>query len=257
MLEVRIFFFVFKGIQPDSTFHEYWGYTDSSYFNDEWVFWGDTLLSMDTTTSLYNIESKLYQVTKSVTYPFEFTYATNNGYSISLNFDYQERTKKNLTRANTASPHYSFADSAWVLLNPDNPDSFIVKSTTQFANNVNLQINRLVSLTLNKASQWSASLSLEYTNMQDVIALDPYYNPLEALVYGDIKYFTGEREPHKPPPFIQKKWVALELAYHITPSQRVSVMYGSIQGGLFCSNGICRKIPAFNDGLRLTYSAIF
>ena len=247
----------FKGIQPDTSYAEDWGYTDSTFFNNEWVFWCDTLLSVDTTTSIYEIESKLYQVTKSVTYPFEFTYVTNNGYSFSLNFDYQERTKKNLTKANTVSPHYSFADSAWVLLNPDSPDSFVVESTTQFVNNVDLQINRMISLTLNKSSQWSISLTLDYTNTQDVIAQDPYYNPLEALVYGDIKYFTGEREPLKPPSFIQRKWVALELAYHITPSQRVSMMYGSIQGGLFCSNGICRQIPAFNDGLRLTYSAMF
>ena len=48
-----------------------------------------------------------------------------------------------------------------------------------------------------------------------------------------------------------------EFAYNITSSQRVSIMYGSIQGGLFCSNGICRIIPPFNDGLKVSYSASF
>ena len=130
--------------------------------------------------TLLMIQTKLYQVSRSITYPLELTYVTNNGYSFSLNFDYQERTKNNLTRANTASPHYSFSDSSWVLLNPSNPDSFDVGSITQFANNVELQINRMISLTMNKASEWSASLTIDYTNTQDVIAMDPYYNPLDS-----------------------------------------------------------------------------
>ena len=49
----------------------------------------------------------------------------------------------------------------------------------------------------------------------------------------------------------------MELSYNIGSSQRVSIMYGSIQGGLFCSNGVCRQIAPFNDGIKITYSAIF
>ena len=80
---------------------------------------------------------------------------------------------------------------------------------------------------------------------------------MEALIYGDIKYFTGNRNTIEPPDFIQNKWVSAELAFYITSSQRVSLMYGSIKGGLFCSNGICRDIPAFNDGLKISYTASF
>ncbi|SVD96666.1 uncharacterized protein METZ01_LOCUS449520, partial [marine metagenome] len=83
------------------------------------------------------------------------------------------------------------------------------------------------------------------------------YNPLEALIFGDLKYFTGKRNKVDPPDFIQKKWVSLELAYNLTSSQRISILYGSLQGGLFCSNGVCRTIAPFNDGIKLSYSAIF
>ncbi len=50
----------------------------------------------------------------------------------------------------------------------------------------------------------------------------------------------------------------LELfSYNLSSTQRISFLYGSIQGGLVCSNGICRILHPFNDGLKLSYSAIF
>jgi len=61
----------------------------------------------------------------------------------------------------------------------------------------------------------------------------------------------------KPPNFIQKRWASIKIDYYLTPAQRISIQYGSIKGGLFCSNGICRVIPAFNDGLNFSYSAVF
>ena len=87
--------------------------------------------------------------------------------------------------------------------------------------------------------------------------IDPYYNPLEALIYGDLKYFTGERDNINLPAFVKNRWISAELSLNLTSSQRLSIMYGSIQGGLFCSNGICRLIPAFNDGVKISYSASF
>ena len=66
-----------------------------------------------------------------------------------------------------------------------------------------------------------------------------------------------EAEKGELPSFIQKRWLSMELSYNIGSSQRVSIMYGSIQGGLFCSNGVCRQIAPFNDGIKITYSAIF
>ena len=82
---------------------------------------------------------------------------------------------------------------------------------------------------------------------------DPYYNPLEALFYGDLKYFTGKRDKVNPPSFIQDKWISAEFSYNISSSQKISIFYGSIKGGLFCNNGICRIIPPFNDGIKINY----
>ena len=116
----------------------------------------------------------------------------------------------------------------------------------------------MIYLSLSKASKWSLTITHDATSAFETGQLkDPYYNPLEAFIYGDIKYFTGDRNNTKPPIWAQNRWVSAEFAYNITSSQRISIMYGSIQGGLFCSNGICRIIPPFNDGLKVTYNASF
>ena len=115
----------------------------------------------------------------------------------------------------------------------------------------------MVSVSVGKASKWAITLNYDWTNVQEIVTTDPKYNPLEALVYGDIKYFTGDREKNSAPSFTKNKWVALEFSYNLSSTQRISFLYGSIQGGLVCSNGICRILQPLNDGLKLSYSAIF
>ena len=123
---------------------------------------------------------------------------------------------------------------------------------------MDMQINRMLYFSISYAPKWSLTLTHDWTNAYDsAVPEDPYYNPLEALIYGDINYFLGKRDKIDPPKWVQDRWVSVEFSYNITPSQRLSIMYGSIQGGLFCSNGICRIIPPFNDGVKLGYSASF
>ena len=114
----------------------------------------------------------------------------------------------------------------------------------------------MLSLTIGKASKWAATLNYDMTNVQDVPLNDPKYNPLEALIYGDIDYFTGKRDKDNPPVFTTNKWVSFEISYNLSSTQRISVLYGSIQGGLVCSNGVCRVLQPFNDGLKLSFTAV-
>ena len=207
----------------------------------------------------YSVVAKMWQVAKSFTIPMELNYTFDNGYNFGIGFQYQERTKKDISKGN--ANYYSNSDSSWILIDPENPDSSFETHVTKFSLNdekVNTQYNRMIYVTLSKAPRWSFTITQDWANAFDgPTTLDPYYNPVEALVFGDLKYFTGDRNPTDPPPFIQKKWVSAELAYNLTSSQRISIMYGSIQGGLFCSNGVCRLIAPFNDGIKFSYSAIF
>ena len=251
----------FEGTQQDFSINSFWSYdtTDTMLFGYDYqiidsmeVF--DTLLS-----DPYDVESKLWQQSKAITFPMEVNYIFDNGYTIGIGFQYQERKKANKAMGNATS--FNAADSSWTMYNPDDYNDRYSTSTTQLANSdgtVETQINRLIYLSISKAPRWSFTITHDWTNSYDAsVPVDPYYNPLEALIYGDLKYFTGKRNSIDPPSWVQNRWVSAEFAYNITSSQRLTIMYGSIQGGLFCSNGICRLIPPFNDGLKITYSASF
>ena len=247
----------FDGTQISTIFTESWVKDTTDFYGNMVI---DSTMTIDTSFSdPFEVVAKMWQVAKSFTIPMELNYSFDNGYNFGVGFQYQERTKKNISKGNAIS--YSNSDSSWILINPENPDSSFETHDTQFSLNgekVNTQYNRMIYVTLSKAPRWSFTITQDWANAFDgPTTVDPYYNPLEALIFGDLKYFTGDRNPTDPPPFIQKKWVSAELAYNLTSSQRISIMYGSIQGGLFCSNGICRLIAPFNDGIKFSYSAIF
>tara|TARA_B100000029_G_scaffold455712_1_gene483172 strand:+ start:2398 stop:4374 length:1977 start_codon:yes stop_codon:yes gene_type:complete len=236
----------------NTNIRENWVYTDSIEFNDDWYYTDSIFMGLD--TSSYDVVSKLYRKSKTFTIPIELNYKLNNEYSLGFGLAYQEKTLKNISNSNVGS--YNWLDSSWVLLDPDNASYFEKEITNQYPNNISTQINRMFSLSLSKASHWALTVSYDWTNVQEVIELDPQYTPLEAFLFGDLKYFKGQRDRFKPPSFIQNKWVSMELSYNITSTQRISIIYGSLQGGLICSNGICRILQPFNDGLKLSYSAV-
>ncbi len=208
----------------------------------------------------YKVDFKKYKDYKSFTIPLEINYILDNGYTIGLGFQYQERKK--LTRKMGNSTGFAnTVDSTMIMYDPSDYSVSYDKEISSFYNDnggVDNQYNRLVYLSISKAPKWSFTITHDWTNSWETSKpIDPYYNPLEALIYGDIKYFKNERDKTKPPSFINRRYVSAEFAYNITSSQRISIFYGSIQGGLFCSNGICRDIQPFNDGLKITYSASF
>ena len=236
------------------TIVENWAYTDSIWYGDSWFYLDSQLVGID--TSLYNIDTKLYQRSKSYTIPLDFTYTLKNGYSIGVSFAYQERYKTNIKKGN-AGGFYNYSDSTWVLNDINDPDLYVNQSTSNYPNETPFQVNRMISLSMGKASKWALTLNYDWTNVQEIVTIDPNYNPLEALLYGDGKYFSGKRGRYDPPSFTKNKWVSMEFSYNLSSTQRISFLYGSIQGGLVCSNGICRILQPFNDGLKLSYSAVF
>ncbi len=236
-----------------------WVY-DTLVWNDETYFDSTEVELYDTNyTSPFNVESKLWQESKAFTIPLEVNYIFDNGYTLGLGFQYQEREKVNRSKGNATT--FNASDSSWTMYDPDDYSNTYDETVSQLANPdgaVKTQYNRLVYLSISKAPKWSFTITHDMTNAYEASSpYDPYYNPLEALISGDLKYFTGKRNNIEPPSWIQNRWVSVEFAYNITSSQRLSIMYGSIQGGLFCSNGVCRLIPPFNDGVKISYSASF
>ena len=54
-----------------------------------------------------------------------------------------------------------------------------------------------------------------------------------------------------------KTWTSIELLYNLSQNIRISIMSGSQQGGLLCSNGVCRYVQDFDDGYKINMSWLF
>ncbi len=74
----------------DSTYFELLGY---SLYDTSFVY--DTSLS-----DPYKVEAKYWQESKSFTIPMELNMILDQGYTFGVGFQYQERTKKNITKGN-------------------------------------------------------------------------------------------------------------------------------------------------------------
>jgi hypothetical protein len=86
-------------------------------------------------------------------------------------------------------------------------------------------MNQLISLSLSKSPELSATISYEWTTSSD----EP----------------TGK-----------KNWMLGEVSYKINPTNTVTVSYGTERGGVRCTNGICRYVRPF-EGFRLTINSKF
>ena len=248
----------FNGLQTDSSYALNLAYdtTYSPYAPDYPIITIDSLF--DTSVVSYDISAKNWRESVSFTLPIEIDLVLEEGLSVGASFQYQERSLSERRNGNALS--YNVAKSKWNLVNSDDPLEFSSLKVSQLSLNgksQKIQYNRLASFSFRKARKWSFTLTQDWTTAYEVQTEDPYYNPLEAFLFGDLKYFTGKRNKTKPPSFIQNKWVSAEFVYNISSSQRLSIMYGSMQGGLFCNNGICRLVPPFNDGLKVGYVASF
>ena len=251
----------FNGLQRDQSIDTFWTYdtTDTVFYGQEYKII-DSLEIFDTTFSqYYSVESKLWNQKKAFTLPIELNYSFDSGYGLQIGFQYQEI--KNVDRAIGNATSFSSSDSSWIMFNSADFNEYYDSSSTNLFNAdglVEKQYNRLLSITVSKAHKWSFTVSQDWTNAyEEWMPTDSYYNPLEAIVSGDYKYIFGKRNKTGIPSWLKDRWISAEFIYNINSSQRLSIMYGSIMGGLFCSNGICRIIPAFNDGLKISYSAAF
>jgi len=56
---------------------------------------------------------------------------------------------------------------------------------------------------------------------------------------------------------MDQNWANIEFVYNVTSSFRLSLMYGSLKGGLLCANGVCRIIEPFENGFKMGITAAF
>ena len=52
-------------------------------------------------------------------------------------------------------------------------------------------------------------------------------------------------------------WSSVDIIFNIFNSTQISLTYGSQRGGVFCSNGICRYVQSFENGIKFGVTAAF
>ena len=94
------------------------------------------------------------------------------------------------------------------------------------------QKNLFIALSANYNQKWSFNLSHESTNSDESL-----------LDNGQNESFDSSND-----------WSSASIAYKFDSDHSLELFYGSIRGGLDCTNGVCRYIQAFDDGIRIDYS---
>ena len=95
------------------------------------------------------------------------------------------------------------------------------------------QINKFISLSTNFNQKWTFNFSVETTNADE-----------SKLNNDSNENFDSSNS-----------WKSFGVSYKFDTDDTLQVFYGSIRGGLDCTNGVCRYIQSFDDGLRIDYTS--
>jgi len=71
--------------------------------------------------------------------------------------------------------------------------------------------------------------------------------------WEERKWYVGGNQTNRE----DKTWTGYEVSWDINSGNQLSLFYGSLKGGRICANGICADQPDFDEGLKVTYRAIF
>tara|TARA_B100001964_G_C14212922_1_gene591327 strand:- start:645 stop:1889 length:1245 start_codon:yes stop_codon:yes gene_type:complete len=172
------------------------------------------------------------------TYPLGLDFKIFDNWNIELKYE-RQILKKNRKITNTLVS-WSF-DST---LGHNAIDSIrINENEFSVFQNERDQDNWLLIIGLSRSPGWSLSLTVDAISSPEFGLYETvnYTNPLENFLSGIMD--------------IENRWIALEWMWNISPTVRMQMTYGSLQGGIICTNGVCRIIEPFNDGFQISFSA--
>ena len=223
-------------------------YTKSSStkgWHNEFGYWEPEPL----TTTNGNSNS-LFPSSDKDSYPFDEIFIELNGYNKAhtlfyrVGFDY-------------------FSDTFAVLANSNTSESFEVNKAITFPFMVNVILNDLwsieVQLELQRAKKGfevttndeSSFVSLLSEKYQDNIFLGFTVNHAPWSLTVATESTNSDESLSN---FDSNTWNSVALTYRIKSDNILEVFYVSIRGGLDCTNGVCRYIQPFENGLRIDYN---
>ena len=169
-----------------------------------------------------------YSIASARTFPLNLSYVIGNGWSIDAKLELQWLQKG----------YWWFEKRNNVVV----ADSLMSIFLDDEGKRVDHEKNSFISLSIGKSPKWSVTFTTDQASIKEAFGdKESILNPLEKLLGVDQ----------------EKNWVNVEFVYHLTSSMRLSLMYGSLKGGLLCTNGVCRIIEPFDDGFKLGLTTVF
>ena len=160
-------------------------------------------------------ENKSYEINKSQTVPLLLSFNTGSKWSFEMQLEYQ--------KLKTGFKNIIISDVAGI----DDLYSFHSLLSEKY------QINKFISLSTNFNQKWTFNFSVETTNADE-----------SKLNNDSNENFDSSNS-----------WKSFGVSYKFDTDDTVQVFYGSVRGGLDCTNGVCRYIQSFDDGLRIDYTS--
>tara|TARA_Y100000816_G_C26105502_1_gene587310 strand:- start:959 stop:2638 length:1680 start_codon:yes stop_codon:yes gene_type:complete len=160
-------------------------------------------------------EFQSFEVSKSQTFPFLLSFKTNSQWSYDLQFEYQ-KLKTGFKR--TTISDVDGIDDLYSF------HSLLSKKE---------QINRFISFSANYNKSWTFNFSFETTNADESKLNDNTNDNFDS----------------------SNSWESIGFSYKFDSDDTLQFFYGSVRGGLDCTNGVCRYVQAFEDGLRIDYTS--
>ena len=176
-------------------------------------------VGMDFQDQVFNVlsnsgEVKSFEITESFTLPFLVNVAVNPLWNVEVQLELQ--------KLKTGFDTTIVSDVDGI------EDNYSFNSLLS----EEYQKNLFLALSANYNQKWSFNLSHESTNSDESL-----------LDSGQDESFDSSND-----------WNSVSLAYKFNSDHMLELFYGSIRGGLDCTNGVCRYIQAFDDGIRIDYS---
>jgi len=188
----------------------------SGYNNDGDIFYK---VGLDAQNEVFNVMSnshqiKSFEIAESVTLPFLINFSINPLWNIEMQLELQ--------RLKTGFDTSIISDGSEI----ENSYAFTSLLSEEF------QKNLFLSLSAQFNQKWSFNLSHESTNSDESLTNN-----------GENEFFDSSNE-----------WNSGSVSYKFDSDHTLEIFYGSIRGGLDCTNGVCRYLQAFDEGIRIDYS---
>ncbi|MFL2989052.1 MAG: DUF6029 family protein [Candidatus Neomarinimicrobiota bacterium] len=171
--------------------------------------------------------------------PFRDIYFETSGWRMNNSLYYKFGYLSHYSYDNSSGKNYqSFTVPTQFVIGLKNNNSITIYYEYQETNNLVATIDDY-----NEDTYTYNYMSLSY-HIKDFGSLS-YFSDKENIEY----YIDGSSKT--------RYWTGVELSLELSSTMQISIFKGSQKGGLVCANGVCAVQPSFEDGIKVTFRALF